>query len=534
MKIRQRALGLLLALALMLGVCTTALAADKPTIQRAMDRAAAYVYQNTPAPQVGSIGGEWAVLGLARSGYNVPEAYYADYYARVEAYVRACGGVLHEKKYTEYARVALAVTAIGKDPRNVAGYNLVAPLADYEKVIWQGVNGPIFALLALDAGAYAMPENPEAAVQATREMYVKDILSLQLEDGGWNLSGRGAADPDVTGMALQALAAYTTDAQVAAAVERALNTLSAQQQEDGGFSSWGTANAESVAQVLVALCSLGVDTADSRFVKSGGGLVEALLRYQKADGGFAHSASGGGSGQMAAEQGLYALAALLRALNGDSALYQMDDVRAGTGLPGRAPDVQVPPVTKAGTDFPDIVFSENAQAVRNMAARGIIDGMGNGYFVPEGTMTRAQFATIVVRGLGLKAQYRGSFRDVPENAWYAAYVDTACAYGLVNGLGNGRFNPEGTMTRQEAATLLARAAKLCGMDTERSQEESAASLARFTDSSGVADWAEASLAFCYENGILDSGMAKIEPGKTVQRQEIAQMLYDTLRAADLL
>lgn len=101
---------------------------------------------------MGSIGGEWAVLGLARSGYAVPEEYYQNYYQTVEEYVKACGGVLHETKYTEYSRVIIVLTAIGKDPTNVAGYNLLTALGDYDKTIWQGTNGPIWALIALDRG----------------------------------------------------------------------------------------------------------------------------------------------------------------------------------------------------------------------------------------------------------------------------------------------------------------------------------------------------------------------------------------------
>lgn len=107
------------------------------------------------------------MLGLARSGSAVPETYYQDYYAAVERYVQACGGQLHDKKYTEYSRVILALSAIGKDARDVAGYDLTLPLGDYEKTIWQGLNGPVWALIALDSRDYPVPENPQAQVQAT-------------------------------------------------------------------------------------------------------------------------------------------------------------------------------------------------------------------------------------------------------------------------------------------------------------------------------------------------------------------------------
>ena len=127
-----------------------------------MEETAQTVLTTVKAPKIGTIGGEWTVLGLARSGISVPQSYWEGYYAAVEKEVTARKGVLHEKKYTEYARVALALTAIGADPTNVGGYNLLAPLGDFDKTVWQGINGPIWALIALDAGQYEMPVNKEA------------------------------------------------------------------------------------------------------------------------------------------------------------------------------------------------------------------------------------------------------------------------------------------------------------------------------------------------------------------------------------
>ncbi|MFQ8761741.1 MAG: hypothetical protein ACLSAF_22050 [Intestinimonas sp.] len=168
--------------------------------------------------------------GPGAERYEVPEEYYQKYYATVESYVKAWDGVLHDKKYTEYSRLIVALSSIGKDARDVAGYDLTKPLGDYGKTIWQGLNGPIWALIALDSKDYPMPENPEAATQATRQMYIDRILDCQLPDGGWSLfggtaaasSGDGVSDPDITGMALQALAKYQDQAAVAKATEEAL------------------------------------------------------------------------------------------------------------------------------------------------------------------------------------------------------------------------------------------------------------------------------------------------------------------------
>ena len=189
-------------------------------------------------PGFGSIGGDWAVLGLARGGADVKSGYFEGYYERLESYVKSCEGVLHKRKYTEYSRVALAVTAIGKDARDVAGYDLLLPLGDYEKDGLSGRERRNFALLALDAGQYEVPVNTDAKTQATQELYMQKILGSQLSDGGWNIAGT-AADADLTAIALQALAGYTVQTSVKAAVEKGVAALSKIQGADGGFSTGG-------------------------------------------------------------------------------------------------------------------------------------------------------------------------------------------------------------------------------------------------------------------------------------------------------
>ena len=295
--------------------------ASKSAAQTAYDRASTYLTAAVSAPRYGSLGGEWTVLALARGGADTETAYFTDYYAALEQTVREANGVLSERKYTEYSRVILALSALGKNARDVAGYDLTLPLGDYEKTAAQGVNGVIYALLALDSRDYPMPQNAAASTQATRQLYVDAILAAQLTNGGWSFMGEDA-DPDLTSMALQALAMYREQSSVRPAVDRALVCLSAMQNADGGFSSWGSENAESCAQVLLALNALGLDTDDSRFVKNGHSVLDALLTYQNADGGFCHE-RGGETNLMASEQAACALASLVRAERGESSFYRM-------------------------------------------------------------------------------------------------------------------------------------------------------------------------------------------------------------------
>ena len=214
----KKTTSLLLTLIMLLSVCASTLA-DTDSVSKSID----YLYQTTPTPTVSSIGGEWAVLGLARSDSAIPEQYFEQYYNRVKDYVQEQQGILHEQKYTEYSRVILALTAIGKNPENVAGYNLLLPLGDYEKTIGQGLNGAIWALIALDSGHYAVAQNPTAAVQATRELYVEKILSAQKPDGGWAFTDTGASDIDLTAMALCALSKYEDNANVQSAMDTAVD-----------------------------------------------------------------------------------------------------------------------------------------------------------------------------------------------------------------------------------------------------------------------------------------------------------------------
>ena len=321
-QIASRLLCSLLLLSLLLSLTACGKQANQ------LEKTASYLQTQIAEPGAGSVGGDWLIFGLARSGVKVPQKYFDAYYENVEAAVREKNGVLSDRKYTEYSRTVLALTAIGKNPADVAGYDLLKPLADFEQVTRQGINGTIFALLALDSGRYEIPENPDASVQATRQMYVDELLTRQLPDGGWTLTG-GEPDVDITAMTLQALAKYRDQAAVAAAVERGLAVLSSLQEPDGGYTSWGSSNSESVAQVIVALTELGVPLDDERFVKNGITVEDALLRFAQESGAFIHVLDGsGGDDGMATEQAFYALAAIHRAETGETTLYDMTDVNA--------------------------------------------------------------------------------------------------------------------------------------------------------------------------------------------------------------
>lgn len=322
----KKLLAVLLTLALLAGCLPMAFAAEAAgklpmELADAVDGVSAYL---TAKLNTGSYS-DWTVLQLARSG-NLPEQTRTDYLRATAQKLQACNGVLDQKNNTTYSRTALALTACGANAADFAGYNLIAPLADYDKTVSQGTNGAVFALLALNCGNYALPEG----AAASRERYVQSILSAELTGGGWTYFGN-EADVDLTAMAIQALAPYNGQEDVKAAVDRALAVLSGLQQPDGGYVSWGTACSESPAQVLLALCELGIDPAkDARFVKEDGAWLGSAIFGFLADGGavaFGHADNT--ANLFATEQVGYALAGYERLLAGKTSLYDMKDVKDG-------------------------------------------------------------------------------------------------------------------------------------------------------------------------------------------------------------
>ena len=295
----------------------------------------------------GSTPGDWYPIALSRLGCKTD---YSGYLAVLEQNVKeryALDGGLSAAKATEWHRITLAVLASGGNPRDIDGIDLVAD-GTYNRgktasLGRQGINGWIWGLIALDSKSWEVPKD----AYYTRDDIILQILSAQLENGGFALTGE-AADPDITAMALQALAPYYNSetvytlpggtaseeekkTTVRKAAEAALECLSGLQSAQGDFFSWGTQNSESCSQVIIALCALGIDPlCDERFIKNGVTLWDGLMRYRREDGGFIHSFSydsdnptslPDASNSMAGEQALLALCALIRQKKGMRALY---------------------------------------------------------------------------------------------------------------------------------------------------------------------------------------------------------------------
>jgi len=437
----KRALTLLLVFACLL---TGGIAAFAQTPAQALDDVLNYIAATVTAPIVNSVGGEWAILALARGGASVPGGYYAGYANTVKQTLRGNGGILPSSatRKTEYSRVVIALSALGEDVTNFDGRNLLLPLANISDVTAQGLNGAVYALLAFDALRLDIPTIANTALQTTRRKLVDFILGRELPGGGFPWVGT-TASPDVTAMALQALAPYQAEEAVAAVVARALTALSNTQAANGGFAWEAEGEAcEGVAQVVIALAAHEIDpAADARFAKSGGNAMDALLRFQKANGSFNHVAAGTGSIQMATEQAACALAAYDRLINGEAALYDMSSSALKSQV-AAAKAVKLPALGAAAGGLVEADYTpESWAALQTAIAQAIAAANAamtmaeiNAVAVPStgGLVTKlaaaksARIAAIQAVTAGLKQS------DYTAESWSALQTAITQAVGAVN------------------------------------------------------------------------------------------------------
>ena len=293
-----------------------------------------YVKAETYNPSLGSTYGEWAVLAEARGNVSA-SVWYDKYLSNIAKSVASMNGKLDptstQTKHTEYSRVILALTALGEDATKFTGsngtvYNLVEPLFEKNgstyRVSEQGNNGTAFALIALDSGNYY----DNATGTTARNAWIKSLCDAQINNGAWGIDADfPGSNVDMTAMVVQALAPYcSTNATVKAAVDKAVEWLSAEYQKTGDYGS-----SESAAQVIVALSALNIDAKiDSRFQHNGISVLSNFLSYADPNSkGFLHDKQPNSTvNQMASEQAAYTLVAYDRYVNGSKRLYDMSDV----------------------------------------------------------------------------------------------------------------------------------------------------------------------------------------------------------------
>ena len=283
-------------------------------------------FNNGEVPIVDSIGGEWKVIGLSRAS-QISDTFKEGYFKNAYEYVKAIGSSkLHNAKSTDNSRMILALTSLGYDVTDIAGYNLLEPLGDFDYDVKQGVNGAIWALIALDSNDYKVPSLSDDEMAALKDKLINFILDNQMSNGGFALDGE-EDDVDITAMAVQALAKYYNESEaVEDAVDGALRYFEMVQNSDGSFGNYAATNCESTAQVVIALSVMGINPrTETRFIKNGVSVMSALNSLYLSDGNFCHL-KGGDANEMATEQAYLALVAYKRLVENSTSIYDMSDV----------------------------------------------------------------------------------------------------------------------------------------------------------------------------------------------------------------
>jgi hypothetical protein len=348
-----------------------------PDLNSAYNDTAAYMLVAAAQPTIQS--GLWETICFARSGYAVPAGYYDLYYSNVLAEVQeGKGAISGDRTNTDYSKTIISLAAIGKDPANVGGYNLLTKLANFDKIKRGGMMAYVWALIALDSKDYEIPAT-DTGTQTTRDLLIKTILDREVVTssgvrGGFSLyseAADAAPDTDVTAMTLQALAKYKDRADVKPVVERALTVLSSLQNDNGSYGTFGAPEtSESTSQVILALTSLGIDPGtDNRFIKGNNWLLSDLMSYHVSSGGFMHIKPGGASNGgaepgalngMASYQASQAMIAYNRFKQGKTWIFRMTDGFS--------------PVTDNNTKIDDLVNEYNKRFGKSGTSTATVTG----------------------------------------------------------------------------------------------------------------------------------------------------------------
>ena len=208
---------------------------------------------------------------------------------------------------------------------------------------------------------------------------------------------------------------------------------------------------------------------------------------------------------------------------------------SGTYLPGMVDTNKPAPewyVDENGADGDKSLFSDLANAqwavqyINRLYSLGAINGKADGIFAPSDNMTREELCKVIVLALGIKANDKEIpvFGDVDSSAWYAEYINICAQNGVVNGIGDNLFGVGRTVTREEAATILVRAAENAGITLDYDF-----TIFPFKDEAQISDWAKTSVSVLYESLILD-GMENgdFEPKENVTRAQAAKMIVGVI------
>lgn len=324
----------LLAIWLWIGVLTAPMQAEN--LEAVIDRAAAAqcgmagaqqgaLLENRSLCPAGENLSDWVAFTLAQTGQDEDFSAYCNALEHhvTQQYMQEQSGINGRH------RIILTVLALGGDPTafgtaaDGTAIDLVADTTwqyagDFSK---ETLNVPAYALIVWNAGGYTAP----ADARYSREELVQIILAQQNADGGFGLM-QGTSDVDITAMVLQGFAPLQDDPAVQTATGRALDYLAGAMDANGTYTAYGTDSSESLSQVILALCALGITPdGDDRF----GTPTQVLLQYCSDDGSFRHALADENGDYMATQQAMLALEAVDRLEKGEPGVFALQDSGSG-------------------------------------------------------------------------------------------------------------------------------------------------------------------------------------------------------------
>lgn len=326
-------LALLLCVVMLCGLCAPA-SAEETELERMITETAnalssaggkaGSILADTKLVSPGTSISDWIAITLARS--DTPEQY-SQYLDGLKKYVEKCykkDGGLHDIKATEYHRISLAVLSLGGDPTSFGKKSDGTPInliADgtynfgEKELGLQGLNGWIWALIALDASGAEVPED----AKYSRQDMINAIVGAQNDDGSFSLD-KGDGDVDITAMALQALSPYA--AYCEREINGALGWLSLEMSDQCTFFYGDSESSESISQVIMALSALGWGVGDmAGFVRDGQTMYTALNRFRCSNGLYKHQQDDKEGDYLATVQALQALLSIRGQENGSGYVF---------------------------------------------------------------------------------------------------------------------------------------------------------------------------------------------------------------------
>lgn len=211
------------------------------------------------------------------------------------------------------------------------------------------------------------------------------------------------------------------------------------------------------------------------------------------------------------------------------AVGEAKEAEAETGDPEKTEETEDPAADAAFTDITD-EYKYAEEAINALAGKNIVSGKGAGLYAPQDKFNRAEFCKIIVTALNLETKdYDGKFTDVKTTDWFAPYVQAAVESGLFSGTSDTTFNPSGVITRQQMATVVARAAVTLEKVSAEKLAKFTMEKSNYTDKDAVAEYAANGVAWLEAEGVFaDVAGESFQPAAEVNRAEAAVVIYRAL------